>query len=157
MGITLITDYAPADDHEGYTASVLDDGTDTATWNHEIGTRIVGWRPACSCGWRSPDYWARADYPDQAGMPPAELDEQQGTTPGATEIQWDAHLRQALPELAVHDAAEAAATARAELDTAVAAARAVGASWTQIASAADMSRQAAHERWATTTAHIVPQ
>ncbi|WP_084797571.1 hypothetical protein [Pseudonocardia sp. Ae706_Ps2] len=56
-------------------------------------------------------------------------------------------LAQALPGLAVHDAAVRLAEIREELDTAVGLARAAGASWTVIGNAAGLTRQSAHERW----------
>lgn len=144
MGWTHDTGYRPAYDHEGYPASVLDDGTDTSTWTRAIGERVTGWRAACECGWRG-QFYPRAEWPTPTGVAPEAVDGFE--TGGGTYAEWSAHLAAALPELVVHDAARRLAAARDELERAVDTARAAGTSWSTIGDAAGMSRQAAHERW----------
>ncbi|PKV99597.1 hypothetical protein ATK30_0577 [Amycolatopsis echigonensis] len=53
MGITYCGPYADAlaDDHEGYAARILPDGTETGTWTHAT-REFTGYRAHCACGWR---------------------------------------------------------------------------------------------------------
>lgn len=159
MGWTWDTGYGPAYEHEGYAAAVLDDDTVTGTHDDLTNSRFVGWRAACVCGWRGERFWSRAEvvatdslyaeqvalYPSAASVAPESVEGPEGGD-GALG-QWRAHLAEALPGLAVHDAAARLVEAREELDTAVGRARAAGASWTVIGDAAGLTRQSAHERW----------
>lgn len=54
MGIIYCGPYADelADDHEGYAARILPDGTETGTWTHETRD-FTGYRAHCACGWRA--------------------------------------------------------------------------------------------------------
>lgn len=146
MGWTHDTGHDPAYDHEGYPLSVLDDGTEVGYWSAEIGRRVTGWRAGCECGWRGGRFYSRTEWPSPDGGAPEEVDGYD--TEAGTYAEWTRHLAEAVPTLAVHDAAERAATARDELNRAVALARAAGASWAAIGAAAGMSKQSAHERWA---------
>lgn len=66
---------------------------------------------------------------------------------GPITSEWQAHLHEALPELAVHDYAAALAQLSDDLAAAVRASRVRGLSWDRIGRAAGISRQAAGERW----------
>jgi hypothetical protein len=158
MGWIHDTGYGPAYDHEGWTATVLDDGSDTGSWPAPPGRQVTCWRAACECGWRGPA-WPRAEWPSDDSWPPKEVEEGEDGQ-GGCYGQWAAHLRDALPDLAVHDTARRLEAARAELDTAVIDARAAGTSWERIGAAAGISRQSAHERWngmaAATSARPIP-
>ncbi|MHA6806309.1 hypothetical protein [Salinifilum ghardaiensis] len=141
MGWTPVTGYAPATAHEGVAHTVLADGTLTATYTAPDHRAYRGWRAGCSCGWTGSDY-PREQWGEGRIMPPDRVET-------AAQDEWQQHLHAAVPELAVHNLAERLADTRVELDAAVAAARAAGASWTAIGAAAGLSRQAAHERWGT--------
>jgi hypothetical protein len=159
MGWTWDTGYGPAYDHEGYAAAVLDDDTVTGTHDELTNGRFVGWRAACDCGWRGERFWSRDEvlaadpvyaeqvqrYPAGASIAPESVEGEEDDD-GALG-QWRAHLAEALPGLAVHDAAARLTTAREDLESAVGRARAAGASWTVIGEAAGLTRQSAHERW----------
>lgn len=138
---------------------VLDDYTVTATHDDLTNSRFVGWRAACVCGWRGERFWSRAEvvatdslYAEQVTLSPSSASVAPESVGGPEEGegaqgQWRRHLGEALPGLAVPDAAVRLAEARGELDTAVGRARAAGASWTVIGDAAGLTRQSAHERW----------
>jgi hypothetical protein len=54
MGVTYHGPYAEAigyDDHEGYAARILPDGTETAVWTYET-REFRAYRTRCACGWR---------------------------------------------------------------------------------------------------------
>ena len=104
MGWVHDTGYGPAYDHEGYPVSVLDDGTEVAYWSAEIGERITGWRAGCECGWRGGQFYSRAEWPTKTGSPPEQVEGFE--TGGGIYGEWSAHLAEAVPTLAVHDAAE---------------------------------------------------
>jgi hypothetical protein len=150
MGWIHDSGYEPAYDHEGYPASVLDDGTDTGETSAAVAPRVTGWRAVCTCGWRGGQFYPRAEWPSSHGGPPPQVygeDEHGHETGGGALAEWENHLRQALPALDVHDLTRSIARAHDELGDAVARARAAGASWTVIGAAAGMTRQSAHERW----------
>lgn len=146
MGWQHVTGYDPALDHEGWVATMLDDGSEAGGWPLPEGRQATGWRSACECGWRGP-LWPRAEWPSDDGWPPQAVEEGEPGSNGGCYRQWRAHLAEALPELAVHDTARRLEEVRAELDTAVITARAAGTSWERIGDAAGMTRQSAHERW----------
>ena len=119
---------------------------------------IVGWRGACSCGWRG-NLWERdarlIDGAASCGPDRISLD---GVPDASREIEdgihneWMAHLPPPNPNPAAAIAAlETAAheynQASQRLETAVTAARAAGASWAQIGRAVGISRKAAYKRW----------
>ena len=140
MGCIHDTGYSPAYEHEGYTASVLICGADATDTSSQIEPNVIGWRAACECGWRGMQFYPRAEWPSATGGPPDQVD---GWTNGdGADGEWEAHLRRALPELAVprpitrrHDAA-------------VHSARTVGLSWSVIGRAAGVTAGEAPDRWA---------
>lgn len=135
------TDFEAAYEHEGFVASVADDGKRLPNVNSDTAPLVRGWRAECVCGWRSEKHYPISDYPGEDGLAePAGVDD-------ACRELWRAHLRAAVPALAVHDAATALERAKADLDNAVIDARVAGASWDRIGQAAGVSRQSAHERW----------
>lgn len=123
--------------------------------------QVTGWRAACECGWRGPD-WTRdasgsnvmATVVDHMGhviylgraAEWADLDDE---AENAVIEAWRAHIRpwKALED--VGDLAERAAAAVRELDAAVASARSGGATWADVGRAVGITRQSARERWAT--------
>lgn len=145
MGWIHDTGYEPAYTHEGFVASVLDDGTEPDYVSTELNPRVTGWRAACECGWRSARILARAEWPDSDGWPPAELEDD--LADGGCHAEWRQHLRTALPDLFIYDAARKVQEATTELHAAVIDARAAGTTWDRIGQAAGISRQSANERW----------
>jgi hypothetical protein len=91
------TGHAPAYDHEGGVAVVVEDGTDPATPPDQIGPRVTGWRAGCQCGWHGTQLHPRAAWPD----------DEYAHAPEAVEhrcrADWERHLHAALPGLAIHD------------------------------------------------------
>jgi hypothetical protein len=146
MGWVHNTGWQPAYAHEGYAASVLDDGTDTGAWSAEIGQRVTGWRAACECGWRGGTFYPRAEWPSESGMAPPNVDGDEAG--GGCYREWHEHLHDALPELAVYDLTEEIKERQDRLGEAVKRARARGVSWSTIGRACGTTRQAAHLRWA---------
>lgn len=139
------TGYGPALDHEGGVADVLEAGTDPSTPPDQIGPRVVGWRPACECGWRGAQFHLRSEWPDtEYALAPEEVEAQ-------CMAAWERHLRVAMPVLAIHDLSQQLAQAQDELVHAVCAARAAGVTWTVIGEAAGIDRRSAHERWSELT------
>ena len=119
---------------------------------------VAGWRAGCECSWTGGQLFPRGEYelaPAGGNVPidgifPDEVDE-------LCTAEWDRHLHQVLPLLAVHDAAGKLAeitpayeAARVALADAVRAARdrQPPASWQAIADVVGITRQSAHERWA---------
>lgn len=132
------------------------------------GREAIGWRGICECGWLGP-LWQRVNASEQhdpaahrihapdVDVPlfPEGLDRlQYGDAPEEVEEaiyqEWRAHLE---PEhlAAIRIEARAVNAAQARLTEAVRTAREAGASWADIGSAAGITRQSAHERWATRT------
>jgi len=136
------TGYGPALDHEGGVADVLEDGTDPSTPPDQLGPRVIGWRSGCECGWRGTQFYLRAEWPtsDEYARAPEEVD-------ARCMAEWERHLRVAMPVLAIHDLTQQIAQAQDDLVHAVRAARVGGVSWALIGEAADISEQAARERW----------
>jgi hypothetical protein len=56
------TGYGPADTHAGYPVSVLADGSETGTVSVRVAAQVIGWRAACDCGWRGPQFYPRAEW-----------------------------------------------------------------------------------------------
>lgn len=122
---------------------------------------VVGWRAGCACGWRGPD-WERAPGPPRSATwgsvnarerkihgVDALLDLLDDQAERAVLEDWREHIR---PWIALEEATELAerqAAVSRELDTAVATARAGGATWADIGRAVGITRQSARERWAT--------
>lgn len=146
----------------GVTVYLRADGTEVPIEEQQSRPpeEIVGWRVACDCNGQSAGWlgsrWERSDVEDVAKRQlsvPANLLEDltfdDGPHGRLLHDEWRReHLGSAYAELGdVRTAAQAAADARRDLDKTVAAARAAGASWSDIGAAAGMTRQSAHERW----------
>lgn len=88
MGTVYCGPYADAigyDDHEGYAARLLPDGTETGTWTYAT-REFRGHRARCACGWRG-----TATHPATDAGEEAALDD------------WDCdHLRPLIQEAARH-------------------------------------------------------
>jgi len=136
------TGYGPALDHEGGVADVLEADTDPSTPPDQLGPRVIGWRSGCQCGWRGTQFFLRSEWPSSEYALASDEVEQ------LCMVEWERHLRVAMPLLAIHDLTQQIALAQEDLDQAVGAARAADISWTAIGEAAGVSRQSAHERWA---------
>jgi hypothetical protein len=65
---TILTSYGDdADDHEGYAAQVLDDGSLTATYSDDTRPKMVGQVvAACGCGWTGTTRYPTTEPFDQA-------------------------------------------------------------------------------------------
>ncbi|WP_208544500.1 hypothetical protein [Saccharomonospora piscinae] len=154
MGWVHDSGYDRAYEHEGHVVTFLDDGTTATCYPVPPERSVVGWSAGCACGWRGEHVYLRSDWPDTgpSDLPP---DDVEGWETGTgCFLEWQAHLRQAVPELAVHDLIADADHTRDQITAAVAHARTAGASWERIGAAAGISRQSAHERWsAATTTH----
>lgn len=138
------------DDHEGYVAKILDDGSTTSTWTLEIEQRIVGWRAECSCGWFGPlvDSGEPREPSEDEHDEIMEMWHERHADPLAAELE----LTGSIEELG-RQAAEAdrqAAEADRRLRAAVGRARLRGATWEQIGRALGVTKQAAHDRFAKT-------
>lgn len=169
------TDYS--EDHEGWAASVTPDGRLTGSSNghgmlalgitgrYEQSTiqpdyevvphhEITGWRGQCECGWEG-EFWERVTSPEEA-----DLSHRKGYVPfeksahaseaieDAMVEEWQDHVLPLAAIAGVKAAAREHAQASQRLDKTVLAAKAAGASWADIGRAAGITRQSAHERWA---------
>lgn len=164
-------------EHEGWAAAVAPDGRlsssssgagmlvegitgrykpDKMLPDHEVvpDSEIIGWRGACSCGWRgemwervkslpAADFSRRRDFaaPDEFANPSSKVED-------AIHDEWKAHLAPLEAVAGVEAAAREYHQAGHRLDKTVAAAKAAGASWADIGRVVGISRQSAHERWA---------
>ena len=138
------TGYGPALDHEGGVADVLEPGTDPSTPPDQLDPRVTGWRSACQCGWRGTQFHLRSDWPDtEYALAPEQVEQ-------LCRIEWERHLRVALPVLAIHDLTQQIPEAHHDLADAVRAARATGVPWTTIADAAEVPPEVARKRWSGT-------
>jgi len=114
---------------------------------------VVGYRAGCECGWRGP-VWTRVQSAEQADprrrllYNPGEYYDLEADDERLVVDQWREHIAPFKAVESVAEAAERYDGAGRELDDAVRAARAAGASWADIGRAVGISRQSAHERWA---------
>ncbi|NHW48608.1 hypothetical protein HAV21_17180 [Paenarthrobacter sp. MSM-2-10-13] len=115
---------------------------------------IMSWRGACTCGWQG-ELWQRVPTAADADLatrkeyvPSGEFADVSGEVEEAVREEWLVHIAPSEAILGVEAAAKEHRQAGLRLDKTVAAAKAAGASWTDIGRAAGISRQAAHERWA---------
>ena len=115
---------------------------------------IMSWRGACTCGWQG-ELWHRVTTPSEADhaahreyVPMGEAAYVSVQVESAVQDEWHIHIAPSEAILGVEAAAKEHRQAGHRLDKTVAAAKAAGASWTDIGRAAGISRQAAHERWA---------
>ena len=70
MGTVYCGPYADAigyDDHEGYAARILPDGTETGTWTYET-REFRGYRAHCACGWRGTAIHPATDAGEDAAL-----------------------------------------------------------------------------------------
>lgn len=115
---------------------------------------IMNWRGTCTCGWQG-KLWQRVLTPEEADFASrreycpagggAYVSER---VEDAVQDEWMIHIAPSEAILGVEAAAREYRQAGHRLDKTVAAAKAAGASWTDIGHAAGISRQAANERWA---------
>lgn len=115
---------------------------------------IMSWRGACTCGWQG-ELWRRVASAADADIatrkeyvPLGEAAYVSMEVEEAVQEEWHVHIAPSEAILGVEAAAKEHRQAGHRLDKTVAAAKAAGASWTDIGRAAGISRQAAHERWA---------
>lgn len=163
-----------ASDHEGYVAFTIDDGRVAGAsrldgvWVPAVvadkgvarevrdfpdGTteallpweRVVFWRAQCSCGWAG-------------GMRPATETDPRGQRDCpdllADEVflpQWQEHIADVTTLISLRRLARKRAELDQEIDQAASRARAAGHSWNQIGAAVGISKQAAQQRWGTST------
>ncbi|HEX9086665.1 MAG TPA: hypothetical protein VF867_03970 [Arthrobacter sp.] len=163
-------------EHEGWAASIAPDGRlsgsstaggmlvkgitgqyapDKTMPDYEVvpDREIIGWRGACECGWQG-ELWERVTSPDDADfsrrreyLAKDESAYVSNEVEDAIHDEWKAHLAPLEAVAGVKSAAREYAQAGHRLDKTVAAAKAAGASWTDIGRAVGISRQSAHERW----------
>ncbi|MEV4216630.1 hypothetical protein [Nonomuraea sp. NPDC049725] len=141
--------------HEGFAAPVLPDG-ELARSGSAFTRTFIGYQAACSCGWadrrrfppspqgakEAEEQWYKHAGPLLAAAPPNWL-----VIKSNLLCEQVANLTGDRPLAALTLLAQVEAWQRALLDRAVAAARAGGASWSQVGDAMGISKQAAHERF----------
>jgi hypothetical protein len=165
------------DEHEGWAAAVAPDGRlagsstiegmlvegitgryrpDKMMPDYEVvpDREVIGWRGACTCGWRG-ELWERVSSPADADfsrrreyLAPNEFAHASSKVEDAIHDEWKTHLAPLEAVAGVKAAAREYSQAGQRLDKTVAAAKAAGASWADIGRAVGISRQSAHERWA---------
>lgn len=77
-------------------------------------------------------------------------------TGGGTFWEWQRHLARALPELAVHDLADALTAMEAQMREVVDTARRAGLPWSRIAHAAGLTAEQAARRWSNVNPQQAP-
>ena len=152
MGWIHDTGYRPAYQHEGFPASILADrslATDATVIADPAD--VIGWKAACTCGWRSPSMYMRTAFPSPTGDPPAAVTGE--TTRTGAWGEWRRHLFAELPALILADVVSIALPAGTDvlLHPVVAAVvdivREHGASWTAIGHAAGVTPRQARASW----------
>lgn len=116
-------------------------------WRGRPWTRVQSAAAAGSSAWHSPEDGAVVDEDNRLIFQPGPYYDLDGNAERLVVDEWRRHIA---PWRSLEDLAEAAArhaTAVRELDDAVRAARAAGASWADVGRATGMSRQSANERW----------
>lgn len=103
--------------------------------------RVYGWRAACQCGARGlvGEVLIRADSPQSIDPSAGQLDQ--------LRRHWRSHVGLSGLPLDVLDAADDLAHAEQRMIEAVIVARHQGSTWQQIADAAGITRQTAHQKW----------
>ncbi len=164
-------------EHEGWAAAVAPDGRLSASSTGEgmlvqgitgrykpdkmlpgyevvPDSEIIGWRGTCGCRWQG-GLWERVRSPADADLsrrrdyvPLHVFASASSEVDNAIHEECKAHIAPSDAVLGVEAAAREYTQAGRRLDKTVAAAKAAGASWTDIGRAAGISRQSAHERWA---------
>lgn len=141
--------------HGGVLVTCLGDGTKLAVeeWQSRPESGVIGWLPVCSCGWR--------------GTPATRVPTAQEHDPARRQIfclkyhldevaenalmfydEWKAHIEPFDLLAEVKEAAVRHDEASRDLDEAVRAAMAAGASWADVERAAGVTSRHARERWA---------
>lgn len=170
-----LIDRLGAEEHEGYVAMLGPDGRGSGSTGGEgvlfLNPRwsrgstepfdiavpwpeITGWRVQCECGWRGTTWRrddARNDDPGAEDVFPEHMLLPDGhTLEDAGREEWRHHVRSLAAAEDVREAALALGEAAAALDAAVVKAREGDppATWEQIGRAAGITRQSAHDRWA---------
>jgi hypothetical protein len=143
--------YPAANDHFGYPASVLTDGTDSGDVPLHEEARVVGWRAGCECGWRSELFYPRSKWPSLTGRVPPAIEGSETRTGMFRE--WSRHLDDAVPELAVLDYARQLDEVTTRLTDAVRTARRAGVSWERIGEVSGMSADQAAHCWGARPTH----
>ncbi|ASR33857.1 hypothetical protein BAY61_01360 [Prauserella marina] len=91
-------------DHEGYSARILPDGTETAIWTYET-REFVGYRAHCECGWRGRHRYAATDEGEQLAdeewdrdhlRPLIDAEAQRYTVPASRLLDFTRELRESL-------------------------------------------------------------
>jgi len=134
------TGHAPAYDHEGGVAVVVEDGTDPATPPDQIGPRVTGWRAGCQCGWHGAQLHLRAEWPDDEYAHAPEAVERR------CRAEWERHLHAVLPGLSRHDDGRRVIRTRDDLVEASPVARAADPPWKGAGGASEIHRRAAQQR-----------
>jgi hypothetical protein len=152
MGWIHDTGYRPAYRHEGFPASILADrsvvidATDIAD-----ASKVIGWKAACTCGWRSPSVYMRKAFPSRTGHPPAAVTGE--TNRSGAWAEWRHHLFAELPALVLADVVAISLPAGTDvlLHPVVAAVvdivRERGVSWAAIGEAAGVTARQARASW----------
>jgi hypothetical protein len=94
MGTILDSYGDAADDHVGYAAQVLDDGTLTGTYSTDTAARMVGQVvAACGCGWTGTTRYPSPDLLDETAAELAlgewERDHARPTLDALRDLDWD--------------------------------------------------------------------
>jgi hypothetical protein len=134
------TGHAPAYDHEGGVAVVVEDGTDPGTPPDQIGPRVTGWRAGCQCGWHGTQLHLRAEWPDDEYAHAPEAVEHQ------CRAEWERHIHAVLPELAIHDRGRRVIQTHDDLVEALPIGRAADIPWKGAGDASGISRRDAQKR-----------
>ena len=145
MGWLHASGYPPANDHFGYPAAVLTDGTDSGDVPLHDQARVLGWRAGCECGWRSDRFYPRSEWPSLTGRVPPAIEGSETRT--GMFAEWSRHLDRAVPELPVLDYARQLDEVTTRLADAVRAARRAGVSWQRIGEVSGMSAGQAAQGW----------
>ncbi|MQA11731.1 MAG: hypothetical protein GEU98_24915 [Pseudonocardiaceae bacterium] len=107
MGITYCGVYADAintDDHEGYAARILPDGTETGTWTYAT-REFIGYRAHCDCGWRGQHHYPATEQGEQLAddewdhhhlRPLLETEARRHTVPATVLLAFSRELRESL-------------------------------------------------------------
>jgi hypothetical protein len=129
---------------------------------------VIGWRIVCNCympgdtmptkHWSSQQLWTRVASPARHDpyafriyAADDEIFDVDATHSAAHDVWWREHISDIDAEAAIKTAIAAIRAGEQQLDDAVMRARQKRLSWAKIGAAAEMSAQAAHERWAKRT------
>jgi len=148
-------------DHELFIAPITRDGAS----DERDPADIVGWEVRCICyldeahrryATTTLARWERVSSPEDQDRAAGRFyadDEDASYMADREDVErlakslWDVHRKPLDALRLIETAAEANAAARAQLDAAVTAGRAVGLSWADVGRAVGITRQSARERW----------